>query len=360
MARHAEAAANDEERSAVKRMHPQTILARTMSKTFIERVFELERRMPWLLPALSFSAGWLSFALVQRGEALARVIAALALIGWPWLLIEPWLRRRLERRQQRLGNLVVNFISQSLQQELLFFSLPFLIGATELHAGHIAFTGIAAAAALLSTVDPWYERLVAVRAARRMTFHAYCSWLAALVVLPIALSLPVERALPLSLIGVAAWLLLTLPLSLYSLRGVASKLVWSVSILIAPVLVWMARAELPAAGLAVTEARITQSIEDLSPGPTVRRLDRIDLERGVIAFAAIRAPSGLAQEVVFEWRHADHLERIVEQIQGGRSTGFRTYSRKQIFPEAAAGSWTVDVLTPQQQLLKRLRFVVYD
>jgi hypothetical protein len=331
-----------------------------MSKILMERAFELERRMPWLLPAVSFSAGWLSFVLVQRGESLARLIAALALLGWPWLLIEPWLRKRLERKQERLGNLVVNFISQSLQQELLFFSLPFLIGATELHAGHIAFTTIAAAAALLSTIDPWYERLIAVRAARRMTFHAYCSWLAALVVLPIALSLPLERALPLSLMGVAAWLLLTLPLSLYSLRGVAARLVWAVSILIAPALLWMARAQLPAAGLAVTEARITQTIDDLNPGRMVRRLGRSDLESGVIAFAAIRAPSGLAQEVIFEWRHADHLERIVEQIQGGRSTGFRTYSRKQIFPEAAAGSWTVDLLTPQQQLLKRLRFDVYD
>jgi DNA primase len=80
----------------------------------------------------------------------------------------------------------------------------------------------------------------------------------------------------------------------------------------------------------------------------------------VIAYAAIRAPSGLSQEVIFEWRHADHLERIVEQIQGGRSTGFRTFSRKRIFPEGAEGSWTVDVLTPDEQLLKRLRFTVEE
>ena len=331
-----------------------------MRDNFMERVFVLERRVPWLLPVLSFSAGWLSFVLVQRGESLARLIAAIALLGWPWLLIEPWLRKRLEQRKERLGNLVVNFISQSLQQELLFFSLPFLIGATQIHTGHIAFTSIAAAAALLSTIDPWYERVIAVRAARRMAFHAYCSWLAALVVLPIALSLPLEKALPLSLIGVAAWLLLTLPLSLYSLRSVAAKLAWAMSIFVAPALLWMARAQLPAAGLAVTEASITQTVEDLNPGQAVRRLGRLDLERGVIAFAAIRAPSGLSQEVIFEWRHADHLERIVEQIQGGRSTGFRTYSRKQIFPEAVAGSWTVDVLTPQQQLLTRLRFIVDD
>jgi hypothetical protein len=44
-------------------------------------------------------------------------------------------------------------------------------------------------------------------------------------------------------------------------------------------------------------------------------------------------------------------------IRGGKADGC-TYSRKLVFPEHAAGLWTVDVLTPQEQLLKRLQFVV--
>ena len=78
-------------------------------------------------------------------------------------------------------------------------------------------------------------------------------------------------------------------------------------------MLWAARAELPAAGLAVTEARITQSIEELTPGVPVRTLARGDLERGVIAFAAIRAPAGLAQTVIFQWRHDRESEDIVEE-----------------------------------------------
>jgi hypothetical protein len=38
-----------------------------------------------------------------------------------------------------------------------------------------------------------------------MTFHAFCSWIAALVVLPMVLLVPVERALPISLFAVGAW-----------------------------------------------------------------------------------------------------------------------------------------------------------
>jgi hypothetical protein len=327
----------------------------------VERAVTLLSRVPWLLPAVSFAAGWISFVLVQRGAELARLVGLLALLGWGWLLVEPLVRRRLEKRRLRMGTVVVNFVSQSLQQELLFFSLPLLIGATQLDVGQVAFTAFAALAALISTIDPLYERFIAKRAARRLLFHAYCSWIAALVVLPMVLRMPLERALPISLVAVAIWLVLTLPLSLLSLRNTRSRVAWVAGVLLVPPLLWAVRGQVPAAGFAVTEALITQSLENLIPGPPVRTLSLGDLERGVIAFAAIRAPEGLAQEVIFEWRHNDDRERIVERIQGGvAGGGFRTYSRKVRFPQDAAGLWTVDVLSPQEQLLKRLRFRVIE
>ena len=326
--------------------------------SLLRRLFNIAHRFPWLLPALSFAAGWLGFLLVQRGQELARIVALLALLGWFWLLLEPWVRRRLERRRQRVGNFVVNFISQSLQQELLFFSLPFLIGSTQRDAGQIAFTGLVGMAAVLSTIDPVYERVIATRAARRMSFHAFCSWIAALVVLPMVLLVPLERALPISLLAVGAWLLLTLPLSLYSLAGWRTRAAWVAGMLGVPLLFWELRAQVPAAGLAVTDARVTQTIDGLTPGTPVRRVRQDELAQGVIAFAAIRAPTGLSQQVVFEWRHNDERERIAVEIHGGRADGFRAYSRKQSFPADSRGIWTVDVLTPQAQLLQRMRFEV--
>jgi hypothetical protein len=324
----------------------------------LRRLFAIANRWPWLLPVVSFGAGWLGFALVHRGEQLARIVALMALFGWVWLLIEPWVRRRLERRRQRVGNFVVNFVSQSLQQELLFFSLPFLIGATQRDVGQIAFTSLVALAALLSTIDPIYERVIATRAARRMTFHAFCSWIAALVVLPMVLRVPLERALPLSLLAVSAWLVLTLPLSLYSLPRWRVRVAWLAGMIGVPLLFWELRGQIPAAGLAVTDARVTQTIDDLTPGEPVRRLGREQLAAGVIAYAAIRAPAGLSQQVVFEWRHNGERERIPVEIQGGRADGFRAYSRKRVFPVDSTGVWRVDVLTPQGQLLERLQFVV--
>jgi hypothetical protein len=326
----------------------------------VTRIARLGLRFPWILPLTSFLAGWIGFVMVQRGADLARVIALLALLGWPWLLIEPVVRRAIEKRKPRLGNFVVNFVSQSLQQELLFFSLPFLIGATQLDTGQIVFTGLAASAALLTTIDPLYESYVATRAARRLLFHAYCSWLAALVVLPMVLLMPLERALPISLAGVFAWLVLTLPLALYSLRSKKRKLAWVLGVLAVPPLLWAVRGQVPAAGFAVTEARITQSIDELTPGEPVQTLTRADLDSGVIAFAAIRAPAGLEQTVVFQWRHNGESEGIVAEVHGGNASGFRIFSRKHVFPQDPGGAWTVDLLTPQGQLLKRLRFFVVD
>jgi len=316
-------------------------------------------RWPWLLPALSFAGGCLSFAMVKRGDSLARLIALLALLGWLWLLIEPVVRHYLEQRKQGVGKLIANFLTQSLQQEMLFFALPLLLGATQLHVGQIAFTAIAAVAALLTALDPVYEHYIAARAATRLMFHAYCSLIAAVTVLPMSVHLPLERALPLSLLGVSVWLLLTAPMSLRSLHGPRHKLLWLACSAVAPLMFWVLRSQVPAAGVVVTAAVVTRTVDDLQPGPPVVELSQEDLASGIVAFAAIRAPLGMSQQIVFEWQHADdQSERIPAQIQGGRADGYRTYSRKQVFPQDSLGRWTVDILTPQQQLLKRLSFVV--
>jgi len=296
--------------------------------------------------------------MIQRGEELAGAIAWVAFLSWLWLLIEPLVRRYLEQRRAGVGKFVANFFSQSLQQEMLFFALPLMVGATQRDAGQIIFTALAAAAALLTTLDPVYERYIATRAAFRLLFHAYCSLIVGIVVLPMVVHIPMERALPLSLIAVGAWLLITLPMSLRSLKTPRQKAIWIAVSLLGPLLLWTLRSHIPAAGLAATRALVTQSISDLTPGAPVQTLTSADLNRGVVAFVAIRAPRGVAQSVIFEWRHADEAERIVAEIHGGNKIGWRTYSRKQAFPKDARGTWIVDVLTPQQQLLKRLRFEV--
>lgn len=328
-------------------------------KLQIARLAALLDRAPWLLPVVSFGWGWISFMLVRRGEEFARPMAILAFIGWPWLLAEPFLRKYLQTKTPgKLTDLVLNFVGQSVQQELLFFSLPLIIGATQLDVGQIIFAAIAVSAALISTIDPLYNNRIAGRPVISLAFHGYCSWLAALVVLPMVVHLPLERALPYALVFVALWLLLTLPRSLVLLTSYRLRVLWAGSCIVIPLAIWLLRDNIPAAGLSVRDAQITQTIDNLMPGASTPFVHSADLPQGVIAFVSIRAPMGVAQSVIFEWRHGMLRERISAEIHGTGKGGWRTWSRKQNFPGDATGKWTVDVLTPEGQLIKRLTFVV--
>ena len=126
------------------------------------------------------------------------------------------------------------------------------------------------------------------------------------------------------------------------------------------VLLWQFRSHVPPAGLSLKNSRITQSLEGLQPGPAISLINADSLRvNGAIAFVAIRAPSGLSQSVIFEWWHrGERLDRVPAEIKGGGERGWRTYTRKQNFPEDPRGRWRVDVLTPQGQLVCRLVFTV--
>ena len=326
----------------------------------IERVLGLLQRYPWLLPAISFAAGWISFALVQRGESLSRWIAALALMGWIALLAEDVLGNWIARLSRgRLSEKLLHFGTQSLQQEILFFALPFLIAATQRNPGQIIFTALVIAAALACTLDPLYTKRIAGGASRSVAFHAFCSFLAGLVVLPITLQLPLEKAVPLSL-GLTALLTLLCMPRLFT--GVSRLRGWTrLGVLLACLaLLWLERAYIPPAGLLVKQSIITTSVsDDLEPGAPIHVLTPAELAGGVDAFVAVHAPLGLAQSVVFEWRHRNELlDRIPATIKGGRAEGFRTYSRKQNFPLDSLGPWTVDLRTPTGQLISRMTFSV--
>jgi len=51
----------------------------------------------------------------EAREGAARWIALIALLGWPWMLAEPFVRRFLERRKRGVGKFFANMVSQWLQ-----------------------------------------------------------------------------------------------------------------------------------------------------------------------------------------------------------------------------------------------------
>ncbi len=332
----------------------------TRLSQWMERALAFNQKYRWVLPLLSFAFGWISFALVQRGERLSRWIAALTLLGWIALLAEDFLGNWIARLSKgRLSEKLLHFATQSLQVEILFFALPFMIAATQDDVGQIIFTSAAVLAALACTVDPLYTSRIAGTTARSVAFHAFCSFLAGLVVLPIALQLPLEKAVPLSLGLTALLTLFCLPRLFRDVSRIRGCLRIGVMLTFLAV-TWFARAHIPPAGFLVKQAMITATVSgDLEPGTPLQSLSEADLAKGIDAFVAVHAPLGLAQSVRFEWLHGNELlDNIPATIRGGRAEGFRTYSRKQNFPLDSRGRWTVNLRTPEGQLIARLYFQV--
>jgi hypothetical protein len=314
----------------------------------------------WVLPLTGFSLGWASFILVQRGEGLARGIAFLALLGWLWILAEPFvMKRMLAREHPKLSSQLSNFLSQSIQQEIYFFSLPFLFAATHREdIGQLVFTGIFVLAALVSTVDPWYNRYISKHRIASLAFHALCCFVSALVILPVVVKLPTGRTLIYALGFMVVWLLLVIPGLLLRLPNWKQRCIAVIGLCAIPVFIWLFRASIPAAGLTAHQATISTGVIEHEPIDSISRIDASQLAQGIYAYVAVQAPWGLEQEIGFKWQHGDYSETITAVINGGREAGYRTYSVKNNFPEEAGGTWTVDVLTAQGQLLQRLEFVV--
>jgi hypothetical protein len=330
----------------------------------LTRLIAALHRHPALLPTISFAFGIASFLLVQRGERLAQFMAVLALLGWPWLLAEGALGRWIARRSRgRLPEATSRFLTQQVQQELLFFSLPFLYAAMQPVPGQIAFVALATTLAIAAVLDPvWWHR-IAPNGALSVGFHAGCTFVAALAILPIAVHLPLDRVLTIAFGLTVATCVIALPSLLRAnpSRPTRLRLRLLRIALLATVLGlgWLCRAAIPPAGLWVRDARITTTIDGLEPGPAITALDAAALGDGVVAFVAVRAPQGLAQNVVFEWRHEGAIvDRIPATISGGRDAGFRTWSRKHHFGDRPAGRWQVDLRTPEGQLIARRRLVV--
>ena len=320
-------------------------------------------RWQWLLPVVSFVVGWVGYIAIERGPGLARGVAFTALLSWPWLLLEPLAGRWLHRISKgRLSEDAACFVTQSLQQELLFFSLPFVIGAAQRDWGHGLFVLVLAAAAVLSTLDPLYQKRVAQSPVAAVCFQVYCTWVVALVVLPIALHLPLEQCPPLAAGAGLLALAAGLPRLLGSVQGLGRCLHRVLPPITALILVTGLAPAWPPASLRLTEARMTTAIVQQQPGAAVRQISAEDLRRdGLIAFTAVHAPAGLTQGLSFDWYHGSQcIDRIPAQIEGAsdKARGWRTWTRKQNFDGDPRGTWHVNIRTAGGQLVGRLRFRV--
>ncbi len=327
-------------------------------------VSRLISRYPGIIALFGFCSGIASFILVERHAGLAKVIAAVMLFGWLWLMLENPLRRSLERWfGWKVPPPLLRYVTQMVHQESLFFVIPFFFITTTWNSGQSVFTVMLGMAALISLIDPLYYKWLTPRRWLYLSFHALTLFAVLLTALPIIFHLSTPQSY-LWALGVAV--LLALP----SLRGLFPQWRWK-NLLAIPLLVitvatagWLGRTWVPPATLWLTDVAVTMRMDNASRKPG-NRLSQVNLAElhaeGLFAFTAINAPRGLKERIYHEWIHnGRRVDRIPLDISGGRKAGYRAWTHKRNFPADAAGKWRVQVMTEAGQMIGMLRFEVVE
>lgn len=331
-------------------------------KNLIQRFITFTARYPWLMPLIGFASGLASFFLVERKqEAFAQGISILMLMSWLWLTLENSLSKRVNYWWNiELPPKAIRYITQLVQQESLYFVVPFFVMTTTWNSGQAVFTLVLIVAALIAIIEPVYYKWLAPRRWLYFSFHGITLFAVLLTTLPLLFHLPTPQSYMWSLFIAA---LLTCPTAMRNLPFTQWQRRLIVLVLIITIcgLGYLVRPWIPPASLWLTQVAITDHINDETKSPTqkLKMISGAQLRKGIYAYTAIHAPRGLHERIYHQWSHnGKKLDKIALNIKGGREQGYRAWSQKMNFPEDVAGHWKITVMTEANQVIGVLRFEV--
>ncbi|HEY0892111.1 MAG TPA: DUF5924 family protein [Cellvibrio sp.] len=334
---------------------------RTRITALVEWLFAFAQRYPFAIALFGFVSGVLSFVMVERNQEFAQLIAAMMLVSWLWLASEVLLKQGIFHWFGfKLPPALVSFATQMVHQESLFFVVPFFFITTAWNSAQMAFTGLLMVAALVSIIDPIYYRWLAQRRWLYFIFHGVTLFAVLLTALPIIFQIPTPKAYLLALLISIA---MTLPNVVSSMKVVWWKRFFSALFLIAAAGLFglLMRPWVPPATLWLTEVAITDEIntEDRVPVRVYKKVSAEQLRNGIYAYTAIHAPRGLNERIYHVWTHNGKvIDKVALHISGAREAGYRSWSRKENFPEDSVGRWNIRVVTEANQVIGILRFQV--
>lgn len=329
---------------------------------FIQRLIDLIKRYPGVIALGGFLSGIGSFILVDRQESLASWVAILMLVSWLWLMLENSFTQLFSRLFKReIPQPLLRYATQMIHQESLFFVLPFFFVTTTWNSGQLVFTGLLAAAGLVSIIDPLYYKWLAPRRWLFLALHTLTLFAAMLTALPIILHLTTAQSFKLAL-GVAMLLSFPSLASSFPINNARRAIALVLVTLAIGGGGWMLRSWVPPATLWMTEVAISSQLQNRTPGESLKQVSASQIRSaGLYAYTAIKAPRGLNERIYHVWQfNGKEVDRIALDINGGRKEGYRAWTHKQVFPANPVGRWQVRVLTEDGQVIGVLRFRVVD
>jgi hypothetical protein len=313
----------------------------------------------WGISVASLVGGLVALVVFRRGVPRVGWIVGYVIVLWLTVTVLAQARGFIQRRAGGRTLAAGEYTVQTLYHGLLLFVLPGYFASTTFDGPTAPFFLFLAAAALLTTIDPWYAALLHPRPWLGRAFFVFASFAGLNVALPL-IGVPPAEAVLLSA-GLSA--LALAPAAITRDGGLSAALACLGTVLVTPALAWLGLPAIPPAPLHLVHATMARSIDGLTPvAPLPPVISAAALaDGGLVAYTPVSAPAGLRQPILHRWRHRGRVIAIVTlptPVLVGRLAGFRTYSRKTEFPHDPRGRWSVDVVTASGQLVGRLRFRV--
>ena len=314
----------------------------------------------WGVSVCSLSLGFATLFVFRRGLPHVGWIAGYLLLLWLAFAVATEVRDRLEERGWRRAVTAGDYAIQTLCHDLLLFVLPAYYASATLDSPNGVFLAAVAAGAVITAVDPWFQRIVRRRSWPRDLLFGFSSFAA------LNVSLPLVGVPPILAVEASAALSMLALVPAFRRTGASWREATARGVILACAALavgWYGRALVPPAPLFLARAVAARAVTGLEP---------IDVIAGSIpaqtladwgslaAFTPVYAPSGLRQRIYHVWsQDGVPFARIaLAPVRGGRADGFRTYSVTRNLPARLAGRYTVDVVTGAGQLVGRLRFTV--
>ena len=297
---------------------------------------------------------------MSRSPGLSIWLAGLLMLSWLALLIEGFWNRFLASDLSKTVSRTTLLLSlQTLHQETLFFCIPFFLAATVWGSLHLGFLVLILVLALVSIIDPLYQRWIAHRRSSWIAMHAITVLLAMLICLPFIFKINASESLGLAILIAATISLPSFWLSI-SIKGIRKAIFLSGLVFVMAGAMWLGKSAIPSPAILMDKGAVVHSLPE--KGITVIGkgfIEANEISRGLYTFTRIQAPGGLSQKISHDWYQEGKLiDSIPLSITGNGELGYRTWTHKQNFPENPTGNWRVDIRSEQGQLLGRVKFTV--
>ena len=270
----------------------------------------------WGISLASLASGLVTLLIFRRGVPHVGWIIGYVVGLWLLFAVLSQARDALLAGGRHLVVAAGDYTIQTLYHGLLLFVLPGYFASTTFDGITVVFFAVLAAAALLTTVDPWYRAVVHPRPWLGLAFFGFSLFAGLNVALPLV-GVPPAAAVVLS----AALGALGLTPTFFQRAGrwgPAAARAGAVALL-AVGAAWIARPAVPPAPVSLVHPTLARAVADLEPVEPVARISLTELRAwgGLTAFTPVAAPAALHQAIEHRWRHEGRVVSTVRLAHAG-------------------------------------------